>query len=298
MKQARILILRGGALGDFIVTLPALRALRQRWPDAWIELIGYPHVASLARLGGLADRVDSLDRAGIARLFALNARLDDELAMRLACFDIVINYLHDPDGTVMENLRRNEIRTLIHQSPLVERQHAVDHFLKPLESLAIYAEDRAPRLDVAAKRDPALAVLHPGSGSPRKNWPAERYLHLAQELESAGRTVVFCLGEADEAAARVVDPVWPADRVWRHPPIEELARRLASAGLYVGNDSGVSHLAAAVGTPVVALFGPSNPDLWAPRGPHVEILRAPNGILDALDADTVLAASARIARVA
>ena len=69
-KQIRFLILRGGAIGDFILTLPAIAAVRERWPDAYIELIGYPHIANLALAAGLVDHVDSLDRAEMARFFS------------------------------------------------------------------------------------------------------------------------------------------------------------------------------------------------------------------------------------
>lgn len=77
MTAPRIRVLRGGAIGDFVVTLPAIRLLRERWPDAYIDLVGYPHITSLAVAGGLVDRVTSLDGADIARLFSLRPDLPD-----------------------------------------------------------------------------------------------------------------------------------------------------------------------------------------------------------------------------
>ncbi len=67
--RTRFLVLRGGAIGDFIVTLPALQAIREQWPAAYIECIGYPHIADLGLQSGLLNRVDSLDRARIVAFF-------------------------------------------------------------------------------------------------------------------------------------------------------------------------------------------------------------------------------------
>ncbi|NQT91944.1 MAG: hypothetical protein HQ559_04215, partial [Lentisphaerae bacterium] len=94
MTHPRILVLRGGAIGDFVLTLPALRLLRERWPDAHIELVGYPHVASLADAGGLVDRVRSLDSADIARLFSLRPDLPASQREYLSSFHIVLSYLY------------------------------------------------------------------------------------------------------------------------------------------------------------------------------------------------------------
>jgi ADP-heptose:LPS heptosyltransferase len=105
-----------------------------------------------------------------------------------------------------------------------------------------------------------FAVIHPFSGSPRKNWPLEKFRAMADELE---RTIPvrWCAGSDDPPLAGAV----------QISDLYELACWLARAQLYVGNDSGITHLAAAVGTPVLALFGPTDPAVWAPRGPHVRI---------------------------
>lgn len=304
MKTARILVLRGGALGDFIVTLPALQALRERWPRGYIELIGYPHVARLAETAGIVDKVESLDRAGIARLFALKFVLSEEQIGFFRSFDIIINYLHDPDGSVAENLRQTGAGTILHHDPLVTGIHACDHFAKPLEQLAIYAAGRSPVLRIIGERPSSpFIAMHPGSGSVKKNWPAEKFIALARALQSgaaagagarpavpADARVVFILGEADDVARGVLGREMPEAEVWRQLPLPELASRLAGASLYLGNDSGISHLAAALGVRGLALFGPSDPAVWQPRGPRVQVLRAPEGELDRLETDEVLAA--------
>ena len=289
MRPARILVLRGGALGDFIVTLPALRALRERWPDGRLELIGYPRVARLALRGGLVDVVHSLDQSGIARFFAAHPAFSEEQAAFVRAFDIVLNYLHDPQGVVRDNLRAAGVRVLIDASPLVSARHAADHFLAPLESLAIYGADAAPRLAVrrAPAAGPPLLAIHPGSGSPRKNWPLERFLAVAGAAGDAGMAVRFVLGEVEQAMA---GPVRAAGfDAWADRALDELADLLAGAACYLGNDSGISHLAAACGCRAVVLFGPTDPSLWAPRG-DMRILRAPGGDLHRLEVADVLRA--------
>ena len=100
----RFLLLRGGSLGDFIVTLPVLQALRAQWPAARIEIWGYPHIASLAVAGGLAETVVSLDRAEMARFFVPQPEFTDAQVAAVRSFDLIFNYLHDPVGQVRSNL--------------------------------------------------------------------------------------------------------------------------------------------------------------------------------------------------
>jgi ADP-heptose:LPS heptosyltransferase len=301
-KRPKILVLRGGAIGDFIVTLPALAALRRRWPDAEIEIVGYPHIANLARLGGLADRVRSLDEARMARFFSLRAEFPAEQAEEIRSFDLVVSYLYDPHDVLRENMRRIGVKHLIYGTPVVDAGHAVDHMMKPLAALAIYPEgEEKPLLALARAgvhnarlRLPApgerLLAVHAGSGSPGKNWPAEKFLDLAARArERVGASPVFILGEADDALA----PVLARAGVTVLPPcsLSDLAPALAACAAYVGNDSGVTHLAACVGTPTLALFGPSDPARWGPRGRCARILRGEPPTtegLAALPVETVL----------
>lgn len=297
----RILVLRGGAIGDFIVTLPALQALRDRWPGAHIELLAYPYVAGLAVAGGLASHVTSLHGAQVARFFSLRPEFPADQVDFVRSFDIVLTYLHDPDGVVRDNLKKAGARDVLYGSPLVEHGHAVDHFVKPLESLAIYAAGSVPTLRLPetdrARGEAELAsrglarapvVLHPGSGGPKKNWPAGHFIELARRLAARGRAPVFLLGEADHEIADALQRNAPDIPRLAGLDLMDVARVLTCAGAYVGNDSGISHLAAALGVPSLVLFGPSDPDRWSPRG--ARILRAPGGDLHLLPVHDVEAA--------
>ena len=133
----------------------------------------------------------------------------------------------------------------------------------------------APRIDVEclARRD--TVVIHPFSGSLRKNWPLASYFELAKCLPL--RTEWTCGPEE-----QLPDAI-------RCKNLLELATWIAGARLYIGNDSGITHLAAAVGVPVIAIFGPSSPDTWAPRGPQVTVLHSNS--LASLSAGNVLDAA-------
>jgi heptosyltransferase III len=134
--------------------------------------------------------------------------------------------------------------------------HAADFFAAQVGLL----DPAVPHID-CPRRDGGFAVIHPFSGSAKKCWPLERYGELASRL---GMPVRWCAGpeETLEDAVRIAD-------------LYELAGWLATARVYIGNDSGVTHLAAAVGTPVVALFGPTDPRMWAPRGRDVCVIAKP-----------------------
>lgn len=297
----RFLILRGGAIGDFIATLPVLQALRTQWPAAGIEIWGYPHIAELAVAAGWAQAVVSLDRAEMARFFVSEPSFTDAQVAAIRSFDLVFNYLHDPVGQVRSNLLLAGAKQVLSGSPIIKRGHAISFLLEPLQALAFYDEDLLPTLDLPETlRAPGRerlrsrglrgkpVAVHPGSGSPAKNWPVERYVEIIRRLQAKQAEVVAILGEADVAEAAVLARELPGLPVLEGLTLVELAATLAECRAYLGNDSGITHLAAAVGLPVVALFGPSDADVWAPRGRGgANVLRAPEGELERLAVSVV-----------
>jgi hypothetical protein len=139
--------------------------------------------------------------------------------------------------------------------------HAADFYLEQVQRIAPCPSDGIPRIECPVERQD-YAVIHPFSGSARKNWPLEKFRAVAAQLELV-MPVKWCAGDEDPplpGAARIDD-------------LYELACWLAKARMYIGNDSGITHLAAAVGTPVLALFGPTDPEVWAPRGNNVRVGR-------------------------
>src|SRR5260370_1656130 len=106
----RILIIRGGAIGDFILTLPALKALRDACPHAQIEILGYKHIAVLAENRFYAQAVRSIEYGPLSSFFAKNSEISEELTDYFASFDLLITYLYDPNQTFENNLRRCAVR--------------------------------------------------------------------------------------------------------------------------------------------------------------------------------------------
>ncbi len=306
MGNPRFLIIRGGAIGDFVMTLPVLEALRRRWPESHIEVLGYPHIARLAVAGGLADEVKSLDRASAALLFVPEQPLPAEQALYVKSFDAVISFLFDPDESVRTTLAKAGARQVLTVSPRLSTVPAARHLMKPLEELALYPEGEPyPRLTLkdevlaegrrrlAAWRKPV--VFHPGSGGGRKNWPLAGFVEVARRVGEAGFEPVFSFGEADDEVRAAFGRLGNPFPVLPPSDLVQLAAALANCAAYAGNDSGVTHVAAAVGIPVTAVFGPSDPELWASRAPSVRLVRAAATTPEALAAIPVEAVWAAVA---
>ena len=291
----RILVIRGGAIGDFILTLPALKVLRDAYSDAHIEILGYKHIAVLGENRFYAQAVRSIEYSALSSFFAKNSEPSAELANYFASFDLVISYLYDPDRIFESNLRRCGVDELI-QGPahVNNHEHAARQLARPLEQLALFISDFAAKLypSVEDRRVAGtflgncaqpIVALHPGSGSERKNWPLANWIALGNYLlhfEDFPGSLLIISGEADEERTRQLQTVWKDDRVRvrfaKNLPLPKLAALLENT-IFAGHDSGISHLAAGAGARCILLFGPTDPDVWAPRNENVRVLRAPNG---------------------
>jgi heptosyltransferase III len=298
-SPGKILVIRGGAIGDFILTLPVLSALRSQFPQTAIELLGYAHIADLARAGGMVERVRSIEARPLAGFFARAGKLDAELADYFSGFALIISYLYDPDGIFQENVGRCTEAQFIagpHRPNEAENLHATSVFLKPLERLAIFDADPVPRLRIGPAKvagsngSPRIRIAaHPGSGGERKNWPEQNWAALLQQLlQTAPAQLVLIGGEAEGERLARLSADLPRERVelLQRRPLTEVAQALQSCRAFIGHDSGISHLAAAVGMPGVILWGPSTEGVWRPMGERVKVLREPGG-LHALAPDRV-----------
>lgn len=249
-------------------------------------------------LGGGPARVSSLlpwESAAFAPLHEDSAALPDSLRRELAAFEAAIAFSRS-------GVLRKRLSSVIPHSvqrdptPPVGSGHASLWLAGAVRELEVpVPESDPPTLDVHAPEADELAArlperflaLHPGSGSRTKNWPAERFAELADALAPAAAFALI-QGPADAVAVGRVERLAPRAVVVRDRTARSVAGLLARAGLYVGNDSGVSHLAAAVGVPALALFGPTDPAVWAPLGPRAMTLRAPGADLERLGVASVV----------
>lgn len=273
----KILVLRGGALGDFIVTLPTLAALKGRWPEAEIDFVGNRTAAEIALREGLIDRAHSQHEARWSALYD-GASLPTELNRWLSGFDLVINYWPNADGALRRHFPCRSDQLFTSAEPMPTEAPAAAHYARALKSLGIAMPEPFYRLKIAEKTKsaktiaPAAIAIHPGSGSTKKNWPVENWSAV---LKQVATPVFLILGEAEEAhwaAARRLAHGQNI-RVAQNLSLLELIAELSSCRLFLGHDSGISHLAAACGVPSVLLFGPTEPTLWAPPAAHVSVLR-------------------------
>jgi heptosyltransferase-3 len=299
----RILVIRGGAIGDFLLTLPALKLLRDEFPSAHLEILGYKHIIALVENRGYADSVRSIDYAPLASFFSRDGELPAELAQYFRSFQQIISYLFDPDEIFASNLKRCGVKNLIKASPQInDGEHAARQLARPLEQLGLFLEDAAAMLypnkedRMFAKKflersaRPLLA-LHPGSGGERKNWALENWRELGDWLVDSMQpsTLLVVIGEADESRAQQLKESWAKRPVCfaQNLPLPQVAAVLEQCAVFIGHDSGISHLAAAVGTPSLLLFGPTDPEIWAPANERVKTIRAPKNDLQQLSVATV-----------
>jgi heptosyltransferase-2 len=308
----RILVIRGGAIGDFILTLPALKALRDAYPHAQIEILGYKHIAALAENRFYAQAVRSIEYAPLSSFFARNSELAAELANYFASFDLTISYLYDPDRIFENNLRRCGVENLLCGPARIVQtaDHAARQLGQPMEELGIRVVDLTekvfPSVDdrqfarefLQDLQQPILAI-HPGSGSTKKNWPLENWVALSSRSggfplgndKGGFPFLVVISGEADKAETETLEGALKnrGIRFARNLPLTHLAAVLEHS-IFIGHDSGISHLAAAAGANCVLLFGSTDPNVWAPRNKNVRVLRAPGGRLSNLEIAPVAAA--------
>lgn len=292
----RILVIRGGAIGDFILTLPALHALRSGFPEAHIEILGYKHIAALAENRFYAQAVRSIEYGPLSSFFARGSELPSDLADYIASFDLIVSYLYDPDRIFEGNLLKCGVDNLISGPPKIdESAHAVHQLLKPIEELGLSIENLEPHFYPSPEdrqfgqrflQDvprPVVAI-HPGSGSERKNWPIENWLRIIEEW--AGPSLLIILGESDRSQQGCIEKTRQKVLYANGLPLPQLAALLEDA-IFVGHDSGISHLAAAAGAECILLFGPTKPEIWAPLNKKAKIIRAPGGDLSKLEVDLV-----------
>jgi ADP-heptose:LPS heptosyltransferase len=225
----RRLLIRSGAIGDFILSLPALEAARSEYTEVWAPR----PVLSLVRF---ADRTRALIDTGIERLGVVEGAAVPELET----FDSIYSWYGS---------NRDEFREAVRHLPFT--------FFP-----ALPPPPGEPRISVPVVPRENFAIIHPFASSAAKRWPLENFRTVARAL---GMPVQWCAGPDEQL-----------DGVVRFDDLYELACWIAKARVYIGNDSGISHLAAAVGTPVVAIFLESDPLIWAPRGKHVRVLVRPS----------------------
>jgi lipopolysaccharide heptosyltransferase II len=312
-EARRILVLRLERIGDLVMALDAIAAVRATWPAARLDLAVGSWNADLARTLQEVDRVITLDASWLAREargLAPGAMVRRALAWRGEAYDLAINLEGDIRSNLLLALSGAPVRVgfdmagggplLTHRAAFDPRAHTATNTLALVAAAAAafgvplrLAERRWPRLrlppEAHARADALLAGaggsggrpclgLHTGGGRPIKQWPPRRFGEAISQLAGAAGAAVVLTGAAsdrplvDEARAAIAPGV-PVVDLCGALDLPALAAVLARLDLYVTGDTGPMHLAAAMGTPLVAVFGLSDPARYAPLGPAQRIVR-------------------------
>jgi ADP-heptose:LPS heptosyltransferase len=285
-----IVILHPGGLGDLLLAVPAIGSLRERFPAHRLLLCGHDQAAELLVDCGLADRWISAQATGCTALFAGMPPDDVLLTDWLKRCDLSVAWTSDDEGRLAAALTGCGAASVIVQSPFtstLKSVHQSERFVEilggepgsastPLLSLphATRAEGAAHLAVRGVPRERPLALVHPGSGSRHKCVKPAVLVPVLEGLEALGLEPLLLEGPADqEIVERLLRSCSRRPVVLRDLSVRVLAGVLSHVDLFVGHDSGVTHLAALLGTPTVALFGPTDPARWAPRGPAVGVIR-------------------------
>jgi ADP-heptose:LPS heptosyltransferase len=272
-----LLIIHQGALGDLVCIFPIITALRRHFRP--VALLCQEHLGKLAAAERLVDAWLPIEAAWTASLFA--GKAGPGARRILAPYGHILVFSRSEAlASSLRHIGRARICRVPPRPPADRRVHVVEHALGHIRQCGLLPEPEAampetgPPTGPAAGRTRSTTVLiHPGAGSPRKRWPLAGFLELAAHTRAQGLSPEFLIGPAEpdllpELEARGAALHCPADGL-------ELLARLRSAAAYVGNDSGVSHLAAWTGLPCVVIFGPTDPARWRPWGRWVEIVQPP-----------------------
>jgi heptosyltransferase III len=264
---SRIAVIRLRSLGDCVLTTPALALLKKHRPDLKITVIVEPRFAAL---------------------FEHNPDVD-EIRSGACAADLTLNFHGGTRSMLLTAACRAKLRTgfahhrysFIYSHPIpraqeilgVERAvHTAEHLASAMYWLGVpqVAIPRAKLFAAEMAGRTPYAVFHPFASAPAKTWPADRFIAVARQL--TGLSPVFLAGPEDDSAP------FESFEVWKNSPLKRVKSLMASASLFIGNDSGPAHIAAAFGVPVVALFGASDPVTWGPWRTESQVLRSPAGV--------------------
>ena len=288
-----ILIIHPGGLGDVLLSLEALASIRVSAPHHELVLLAGSEVGHLLTQCGVIDHLWAIETGHLGALFTGVAELSEAQIGVLRRCDRVVGWLSDETGALRRTLQKLGVTRVILQTPAsTTGSHQSDRFLQTVQG-EVPAAARSPLYlhlptqviqsgadmlrDMGINRATPFIICHPGSGSRHKRVRAETWSTLFRGCRDRQRMPVVVLGPADEEAFMAIEEQGISELpILRPSSVTMLAAILMQAHAFIGHDSGVTHLAAVLGVPTVAMFGPTDEQRWAPRGPHVTVVRGGN----------------------
>ena len=293
MSESRLLIIHQGALGDFIVTFPILKALRTTIPH--IDGICRSSFGRLAVDLGVLDTSYPLESARFASLYT--DRIDPVVVTLMSSYRSILLFSFS-EFLEMSVKKINGLRVfrILPWPSVSQKDHITEFLARQVRNCNLLGKETRRRFSRALfhlkgdasrkRRSGARAIISPGAGSVKKRWPLERFMKVAVELKKRGLQPSILLGPAEvDLEAVLQHSPQSQPQVVKTRTFRELITVLESAVIYIGNDSGVSHLAALLGVPTLVIFGPSDSDRWRPFGDHVRIVKAASPCSPCSDTD-------------
>lgn len=300
MRRNGALLIHSGAIGDFVLTLSIVQAMR-RAGHAPIRILGQPWYSQIAGPSDGVDAVDCLDASPWHTLFGEQPHqaviaIESRGAPRLVIDMLGIS---DAASRAMTSAGVELLIRIDSRPQLDSKDHITQQWADAFRMQGVEWSIEAPRLETAADvatRDGA--IIHVGSGGRSKCWPLSNWIDLAKQFRRSGLGVSFLLGPTELESSTTFEwdaSLGPFGAIIEAPPFPELKRMISRSAVFLGNDSGITHLAAAMGTPTVAVFGATDPGIWRPMGALVTTsgrLNAWPGVNDVLSAVKITAAKA------
>jgi heptosyltransferase-3 len=283
----RIVIFRHTPIGDTLIAFPILRELRTKYKNDHITLLGNPPTLPLAQAWGLADEVNEVDQNLAIELYSDEGIRTPEWLNLFQQTDLAISLNRNRTDELIRNLHKAGAKEVIAANEFRSEntsQHAMERLAESIGIHNLDANHVAAFTMMDTDNEFNLSnrpiAIHAGRGKhDARCWRAASYATLITRLVHLQQPVILIAGPADMEQFRDVLKHLPSSlqpgtvSVMKNAPLVKVAQMIASSRCYLGTDSGVTHLAALTGVPVVALFGPSYP--MPPLGPLIELIKDP-----------------------